>query len=274
MEHVPTVDDRVRRIQSEGVLILGGGRALLMQVAHPLVARGVTEHSSYRTDRLGRLRRTLQPIYAMALGTPEEARAAAQRVRAVHEHVAGAGYHAEDPALLGWVLATLIDTALLMHRRFVAPLDPRDAEAYYRAMVGIGAMLGMPRSALPETLHEFDAYVEEMVATLDVSGDSRLIARELFAPVPGAPWLTPAMPIARQLTSGLLPSRLREQYGLSWGPRREALLRSVAGITRAMRPTPPALLTRPPDVLLPASRRRRASGAPTRGVTVDRAVAH
>ena len=257
MEHVPTVDDRVRRIQSEGVLILGGGRALLMQVAHPLVARGVTEHSSYRTDRLGRLRRTLQPIYAMALGTPEEARAAAQRVRAVHEHVAGAGYHAEDPALLGWVLATLID-----------------AEAYYRAMVGIGAMLGMPRSALPETLHEFDAYVEEMVATLDVSGDSRLIARELFAPVPGAPWLTPAMPIARQLTSGLLPSRLREQYGLSWGPRREALLRSVAGITRAMRPTPPALLTRPPDVLLPASRRRRASGAPTRGVTVDRAVAH
>lgn len=236
---------------------MGGGRALLMQVAHPQVARGVTEHSGYRHDRLGRLLRTLRPMYAIAFGTPNEARAAAEGVRAVHQRVVGVGYSAGDPALLAWVLATLIDTALVMYRRFIAPLAPGDAEAYYAEMIWIGTLLGTPRSALPESLAEFESYVAQMVATLNVSDDSRLIARDLFAPVPGAPWLTPAMPLARELTAGLLPARLREQYGMSWGPRREALLAGAAGLSRTLRPALPKVVTRPPAMVMPASYRRR-----------------
>src|SRR5690606_28375812 len=108
--------------------------ALLMQVAHPLVARGVAEHSGYRRDRLGRLLRTLRPMYAIAFGTPAEGQAAAEGVRRLHAGVAGVGYRANDPALLAWVLATLIDTGLLMYRRFVGPLGAREAEAYYAGM--------------------------------------------------------------------------------------------------------------------------------------------
>jgi uncharacterized protein (DUF2236 family) len=251
----PTAE--VRRVNAEGVVLLGGGRALLMQVAHPQVARGVVEHSSYQSDRLGRLQRTLRPMYAIAFGTPDEARTAAEGVRAVHQRVVGASYRADDPPLLGWVLATLIDTALLMYRRFIAPLAPHDAEAYYAGMRSIGALLGTPRSALPESLREFESYVAEMVATIDVSDDSRQIARELFAPVPGAPWLRPAMPLARELTAGLLPAHLREQYGMSWGPRREAALAGAARLSRTLRPVLPSRLTQPPATVMPQSYRQR-----------------
>ena len=231
-----------------------------MQVAHPQVARGVVEHSAYPSDRLGRLQRTLRPMYTIAFGTPDEARAAEAGVRAVHQRVVGAGYRADDPPLLGWVLATLIDTALLMYRRFIAPIAPHGAEAYYAGMLSIDSLLGTPRSALPESFREFESYVAELVATIELSDDSRRIAHELFAPVPGAPWLRPAMPLARELTVGLLPARLREQYGMSWGPGREAVLAGAARLSRTVRPALPSRLTAPPANVMPASYRQRRRG--------------
>jgi uncharacterized protein (DUF2236 family) len=247
----------VRRVHAEGLILVGGGRALLMQVAHPLVARGVAEHSTYARDRPGRLLRTLRPMYAIAFGTPDEAAAAVHGVRAVHGRVAGSGYRADDPALLAWVLATLIDTTLLMHERFIAPLPRGEAEAYYAGMTAVGTRLGMPRAALPGTLTMFEAYVAETVAALRVGEEARDIAGALFAPIPGAPWLTLALPVARALTAGLLPPTLREEYGLQWGPGREAVLRSAARVTRAVRPALPGFLVAPPAMLMPASCRAR-----------------
>src|SRR5438477_9238059 len=121
----------IRQVNGEGALLLGGGRALLMQLAHPSVAAGVADHSDFETDPFGRLRRTLEAETTLVFGTLEEAHATAARIRAVHERVTGPGYQANDPELLLWVHATLVDTALRVYTRFVRPLRPNEAEAYY-----------------------------------------------------------------------------------------------------------------------------------------------
>src|SRR2546429_319415 len=115
-------DAVVRRVDGEAVLLLGGGRALLMQLAHPMVARGVAEHSQFEADPFSRLQRTLDAVTTIVFGTEDEARQVAAVVGAVHERVFGDGYRANDPDLLMWVHATLIDTALRVHARFLRPL--------------------------------------------------------------------------------------------------------------------------------------------------------
>lgn len=234
-------------------MLLGGGRALLMQVAHPLVARGVAEHSTYRRGRIDRLLRTLRPMYAIAFGSDEQAEAAARGVRQAHRSVTGEGYRADDPALMQWVLATLIDTGLHMYRTFRGPLSEARARAYYRDMRHLGEALGMGADAMPPTLVAFDQYVEGMVETLEVSSQARTIAAELFAPLPEAPWLSPAMPLMRVLTAGLLPPRLRAAYGLSWDPARAAALDVAGRASRWLLPRVPAPLRAPPRLVMPAS---------------------
>jgi ER-bound oxygenase mpaB/B'/Rubber oxygenase, catalytic domain len=110
-------DAVIRRIGNESIVLLGGGRALLMQLAHPKVAAGVADHSGFEADPFGRLRRTLEAVNTIVYGTAEEADRVAKILWAVHERVTGADYRANDPELLLWVNATLIDTALRIHPR-------------------------------------------------------------------------------------------------------------------------------------------------------------
>jgi uncharacterized protein (DUF2236 family) len=242
----------IRRVHSESIVLLGGGRALLMQVAHPLVATGVAEHSSFRHDRIGRLLRTLRPTLALAFGTPEQVRAAATRINAIHETVAGPGYRATDPALLAWVMATLIDTGLLMHERFVRPLRSEEAEAYYRDMQACGRLLGIPDGALPEGLTAFHTYVASMVESLHVSEEAREIGDAIFAPK--GP-IGPVMLGLRAFTAGLLPPRLRDAFGLGWGPRRGRVLSATEAVSRRIWPLLPPRLRLPPPFLLPPKQR-------------------
>ncbi len=121
-------DAAIRKVNGEAVLLVGGGRALLMQLAHPLVARGVAEHSGFQANPFARLQRTLAAVYAIVFGTEEEARQAVDTVRAVHDRVRGPGYEANDPRLLLWVHATLVDTALRVYSRFIGALSQREAE--------------------------------------------------------------------------------------------------------------------------------------------------
>jgi uncharacterized protein (DUF2236 family) len=77
------------RVNREGVLLVGGGAALILQAAHPLVAAGVAEHSNYREDRWGRLYRTLDLTTKVVFGDMRTAEEAARRIRAAHERVRG-----------------------------------------------------------------------------------------------------------------------------------------------------------------------------------------
>jgi uncharacterized protein (DUF2236 family) len=247
---LPFPDDcAVRRLHNEGVLLLGGGRALLLQIAHPAVAAGVRDHSNYHTERWRRLLRTLRPMHQIVFGTREQALAAVQGINRIHQHVNGPGYDARDPALLLWVLATLIDTSLVMRERFVGPLPPAEAEAYYADMCRLGLLLDVPAGCLPANLAAFRAYFETTLASLEVSDAARGIARELLKLTPTS-W--PAIAPLRLLTAGLLPQSMRDQFGLGWGPRREATLRAVEAFSRLLVPRLPKLLRRPPWFLMPS----------------------
>ena len=122
-------DSITRRVNRENVLMLGGGRALLMQLAHPKVAAGVDEHSDFRKRPMYRLRRTIRLTMAIVFGDRETALAAARSVNRVHQHVRGESYSALDTDLLLWVHATMVDTALATYETFVHPLPPDEREA-------------------------------------------------------------------------------------------------------------------------------------------------
>jgi uncharacterized protein (DUF2236 family) len=244
----------IRRVHSEGVLLLGAGRALLMQLAHPAIAQGVAEHSAFRHDPVQRLLRTLRPTLALVYGTQAELERAAHSVNAIHGRVVGQTYDARDPDLLLWVLATLIDTTLVMHTRFIRPLEGAEAEAYYQDMLTVGEQLGVDRSRAPADLAAFRAYLGDMTATIQVSDTGRTLAREVLG---GPRGLSPALWPLRQLTAGLLPDRLRAEFGLVWGRRREAALSTAAHLSRRVLPHVPTSIRATPALLLPPSYNRR-----------------
>jgi uncharacterized protein (DUF2236 family) len=205
------------RVNQEPALLLGGGRALLMQIAHPGVAAGVAEHSDFRQRPLARLIRTLELTLALTFGSRNEALAAARQINAVHQRVRGDGYSATDPGLLLWVHATLIDSALVTYTTFVGPLPPADRETYYQEAKLTGGLLGLANARYPTALRDFDDYLAEMLDGRELDVDAR--ARELAAAVLRPPLRrvpSPAFRPVEAVTAGLLPAGLRQAYGLRW----------------------------------------------------------
>jgi uncharacterized protein (DUF2236 family) len=236
-------DSITRRVNRENILLLGGGRALLMQLAHPLVAAGVDEHSDFRTHPIRRLRRTVHMTMAIIFGDRETALAAARGVNHVHTRVRGSGYRALDPDLLIWVHATLVDSALVTYETFVGPLTERERDDFYKESKLVGELLGIPRDRFPETRRDFDAYMEAMMVSGPVQVDERakelgrLVLRPALRLLPG-----PVMIPFEVVTAGLLPETLRTQYGLVWGPgQRRAFKLAVKTVPRLVAMTPPVL---------------------------------
>jgi uncharacterized protein (DUF2236 family) len=237
------------RVNQEPVLLLGGGRALLMQLAHPGVAAGVAEHSDFRQRPLRRLLRTLELTLALTFGTREEALEAARQINVVHQRVRGDGYSATDPRLLLWVHATLIDSALATYAGFVGPVPTEARETYYQEAKLIGGLLGLANSRYPDGFAEFETYMSEMLASDELVVDAR--ARELAAAVlrPSLRRVpAPAFRPVEALTAGLLPDRLRDEYRLPWGrlerlgyrTARAGLPRVIGVLPRRFRQVPPA----------------------------------
>jgi uncharacterized protein (DUF2236 family) len=231
---------------------LGGGPAVLLQVAHPLVAVGVVQHSDYRRDLWHRLGRTLRALYLITYGTKAEAERAAEAVQAVHARVhgetdvqlgrfpAGTRYAASDPDLMLWVHATLVEASLSVYQRFVQALTPEEQERYYQEMALVARLFGTPASAIPRSHADFREYFAAQVAsdTISVTTPAREVAAVILdAPLP-AP-LRLLLPAHRLATAGLLPPRLRRDYGLRWSQLHERALPLAARFLRVT--TTPAL---------------------------------
>ena len=231
----------MRRVAREGALLAGGARAILLQVAHPAVGRGVAEHSDFATRPLDRLRATLTYVYCVTFGTPEEIEAVSARVTATHRKVAGPGYRASDPELQLWVAATLYDTALLLYEELFGPLDPARADRVYEQYAVLGTALQVPSGLWPSDRHAFRTYWDRMIDALEVSDAARRVARDLLAAEHAPLVLRAAMPVNRFLTAAWLPELIRTQYGLSWDngrQRRYNLLRTVSAPVYRLLPVP------------------------------------
>jgi uncharacterized protein (DUF2236 family) len=217
---------------AEGVLLAGGGRAILLQLANPAVGHAVARHSNFAADPLRRLRNTLTYVYALVFGTPAQVAKVTAMVRRAHEPVRSDAYDAGDARLQLWVAATLYDTATLLHERIFGPLSDADADSVYREYAVVGTALGMPRELWPADRAAFRAYWNESLAELSVDDEVRAVCRQLLHPKSGPLWLRAVMPLAGLVTAGLLPPELRAAYDLPWSDRRqrrfERFLRVVA----------------------------------------------
>jgi uncharacterized protein (DUF2236 family) len=249
-----TPESVIRRVGNSPLTpFLGGGPAVLLQVAHPLVAAGVVLQSDYQNDLWRRLGRTLQALYLITYGTKTEAERAAAAVRSVHARVhgktdvrlgsfpQGTPYSASDPELMLWVHATLVESSLTVYQRFVQPLSPHEQERYYREMAVVARLFGTPSSVIPRTLADFRDYFAAQLegGTITVTAPARQVAAVILeAPLPAPMRLL--VPAHRLATAGLLPPRLRREYGLRWRSPYELALPFAARAVRFA--TAPALI--------------------------------
>lgn len=215
--------------------MLGMGRALLLQIAHPSVAAAVAQHSAFDVDPWGRLLRTLQVGVRITFGDSSTSAAAAEHLRGVHRSVRGrrpdgARYGAANPDLLVWVWATLVDSTLKAYTSYVGALTPAEVDAYYEEQQRFALACGVPAGHWPESYAAFRDYLDAMVTSgLEVIPQARRIADSVLIPPLPAPLAIPARPtleLLRLTTVGLLPPQLRAEYGCGWGPVREAALRA------------------------------------------------
>lgn len=242
-------------IGRERVLLAAGPSALLLQIAHPLVAAGVAAHSDFRRDPLGRLRSTLDATLRISFGDSEQAAAAGASVRRRHGSVhgrtdesvgtfpAGTPYDATDSDLALWVHATLVWAALTAFGRFVRPLAPGEADAYYEALRPFARLFGVTDRHLPPTYGDFRTYLRTMLASpiLSVGGAARALGRDIVEPR-AAPAAGAFTGVFRAISASLLPARLRAEFGLAWGPReRTTAAAATAALRGVVRILPPGI---------------------------------
>lgn len=255
------------RVDRELVVLAGGSCALLMQAAHPAVAAGVVEHSTYATDPVGRLARTLESSFDVVFGSRSTADAAIRRVNAIHRRVRGSlpdgsPYAATDPQALLWVHATLVDTALRVYGRFVAPLEPGDEQAYHEESGRVALLLGIPPDLLPATIGELRAWMAARMldGTVRVTPEARRIARSVLRPLPFVPGAL--QDVAHLVSLATLPPSLRREYGIGWSPARERGIERIAAASRRLLPRIPSVLRHAPQARS-ADRRVRQAGSTT-----------
>lgn len=238
----------IRRLGNSPLIpFLGGGPAVLLQLAHPLVAAGIAEHSDYRRHFWRRFIHTLQALYLIVYGSKAEADEAAATVRAVHAHVkgwtsrplgpfpAGTRYSAADPELMLWVHATLVESSLAVQHRLLGRLTAAEAESYYREMAVVARIFGVPKPVIPDTLSDFRAYMSAQLAGPEICVTEP--AREVAAVILEAPLPAPlrlVVPAHRLASAGLLPARLRAEYGLRWSPAHAVALALAARSLRVV----------------------------------------
>jgi uncharacterized protein (DUF2236 family) len=160
------------RVSTDLAAPVAGLRSLLIQALHPLAMAGVDQHSDWRTDPVGRLAATSAYEVTVTFGDRASATRAAQRVRAVHEHVRGVDpvtgqpYAAGDPALLLWVHAALVDSGLATSALFGTPLTAADADRYVAEMTIAAELLGVPHEMIPDSVAALDRYFDGVRADL------------------------------------------------------------------------------------------------------------
>ncbi len=205
------------RVHADTAMFVGGIAALALQALHPLAMAGVTDHSDFARDPLGRLRRTASFVGATAYGTTAEAEAACAAVRAVHRSVVGAApdgrpYAAADPELLDWVHVSEFGAFAAANRRYAAePEDEAGLDAYVDEVGTIARALGDPTP--PTSWVELDAHLQEHRRNLAVGEQARR-ALDFLADPPLPAAARAAYPILFRGAMACLPPWATDLWGI------------------------------------------------------------
>ncbi|MGA8206458.1 MAG: oxygenase MpaB family protein [Candidatus Dormiibacterota bacterium] len=243
------------QVMREPLLILGAARALLLQSAHPLIAQGALDHSDFASDPVGRFQRTAGWVTTVVFGTSDEAQAATRSVNQLHRRVSGelpkvnavaawgpgSAYRAQDRDLLLWVHASLIDSMLVTHRTVIGNLRPGVGDRYVREWDVIARLMGLPDGSTWESEIGMRNWINRQIRqgiALPGAG-SRRVARVILGPGITGPALAK---VTNLVTAGMLPARLRREFGISWNPAQGLAFRSLALCLRSSRPILPRAL--------------------------------
>ncbi|KQO63555.1 oxygenase MpaB family protein [Curtobacterium sp. Leaf261] len=244
----------VRRFGTDASLVMAGGCAILLQIADPVVGAGVARHSDFVHRPQQRLVHTLAYVYAVVFGTPTDAAVASAFVERAHRPVEGA----DDPGRQLWVAATLYDSAIRMHELLRGPIDPALALGVLRAYEPLGTALRVPDGVWPTTVTAFEEYWGRTLQGLLVTEDARAVVRDLLHPRFAPAWIRIAMPLARIVTVGMLPTSVRQAYGFAWGPREERRFARTISVLRVVVRAVPGPIRRLPHRVLIRGMRQAA----------------
>ena len=232
-----------RRLNRESFILLGGTAALLLQVAHPLVAAGVAQHSDFRRDPLRRLLRTLNTTLGIVFGTTAQARAGIRRIDRRHVPVrgltdTGSAYDARDPRLLAWVQVTLVLTSLRLYELVLGRLTDAEREEYWNEARLVAGELGATPESLPPTFDALTRYERYMLANEIIpDANAVAVARDVLRPLRLLP--APIYWMSDAFSAGLVPPSIRLAFGMPWRTRERVWFRFVISALRMfVRATP------------------------------------
>jgi uncharacterized protein (DUF2236 family) len=229
------------RVHSDFASMLAGGiSALFLQALHPLAMAGVYDHSNFREDPFGRLRRTATFLSGTTYGDRQSAEALLARVRRIHARVVGVApdgrrYAAGDPALLTWIHTAEVSSFLAAYLRYVGPLSPGEQDRYYEEIALIAERLGAER--VPKSAREVSAYFERLRPELAYGAQAREALELLQAVAPPHPVMGLGGRVFFEAAFDLLPPWARELLGIKRPPLVDAALvrPALRGIAALMR---------------------------------------
>jgi uncharacterized protein (DUF2236 family) len=221
------------KINRERINLMGGGRALLLQLAHPWVSAGVEQHSKVKTDLIGRYRRTFHNIRGMVFGDLKTALKCAKAVYEVHKKVKGRSgenteYFANNEKVLMWVHSTLWDTSVKMYELFIRKLSDEELEHYYQDTKFFAYLFGISDETLPENWKAFTRYTKCMcngdTNELKINNNTMALAEHIFNPsillkLPGK--------FYKSFTTHILPESVRKLYKLEYGLKQKFIYESI-----------------------------------------------
>lgn len=210
----------VWRVHRDRTFPLAGMRSLMVQALHPLAMAGVAQHSDWRRDPFGRLAATSGYVLSVTYGDTAAVNASAARVRAVHTHVRGTDgvtgldYSAEDPELLLWVHAGMVDSIVHVVQRYGRGLDAVEADRYVAEMVPFAAIVGVPAEQVPTSVQGLREYIES-VDLLQATPAARDAIGVVLDPPDLSDDLRELWHELGQVAIGTLPGWARSMYGFA-----------------------------------------------------------
>ena len=259
----PPPDGITWTIAGERIAVLAWPRAILLQMAHPLVAAGVAHHSSFRASPIApfvRLNATVGAMRQLMFGSDDAAAAAARRIMGVHDrvngtlgeaagaHAGGTRYSAHDPALLLWVHATLLDSHVRILEPVLGSFTPDERDRYCRETAPFAVMLGAAQDDVPRTWQQLQDFIAAQLASgrVAVGADARALAPAILRPAFGR-LVWPLQYCGELVTIGSLPPAIRDGYAFTWNATRQRRLERVLATLRAIRAVTPDLVARWPE---------------------------